>query len=193
MALELDEWVAAKACAQLARDMAAPGAQVETLSKLFLNLSRASMQHAEVYLDSLDAMCRARQVPVALLGLELSMTLVEQVPFEARRFAQMARQRGYLIVLEHFDSGSIARVGSIQPDFLKAMMASVCGGQMTDEGLKVMKAMITMAHALDIKVIIAGVETPQQRAKLAEVGVDYMQGDALAEVVSLDVPMNDPA
>jgi len=62
-----------------------------------------------------------------------------------------------------------------------------------DEGLKVMKAMITMAHALGIKVIIAGVETPQQRAKLVEVGADYMQGDALATVTLLDVPMENPA
>jgi diguanylate cyclase (GGDEF)-like protein len=191
-ALDLDTWVANMACVQLARELAAPGVQLNTLPKLFLNLSRASLQHGEVYLDRLDAACREQRVPAALLGLELSMTLVEQVPAEARRFAQMARQRGYLIVLEHFDSGSITRIGSIQPDFLKAMVASICSNQVIDEGLKVMKAMITMAHALGIKVIIAGVETPQQRAKLAEVGADFMQGDALAQVTSLDVPMENP-
>ena len=113
------------------------------------------------------------------------MSLVEQVPAEARHFAQLARQRGYLLVLEHFDSGSIVRIGSIQPDFLKAMVSAVCTNQMIDEGLNVMKAMTTMAHALGIKVIVAGVETEQQRAKLAEVGADYMQGDALAKVHAL--------
>lgn len=185
VALELDAWVAAQACAQLAREAAEHNTQVNTLPKFFLNLSRASMQHAEVYLHGLDAARREHQIPASLLGLELSMSLVEQVPVEARRFARVARQRGYLLVLEHFDSGSIVRIGSIQPDFLKAMVSAVCTNQMIDEGLNVMKAMTTMAHALGIKVIVAGVETEQQRAKLAEVGADYMQGDALAKVHAL--------
>jgi len=185
VALELDEWVASMACAQLEQEMQSQSVHVDGVAKLFLNLSRASMQHAEVYLDGLDAACRKHGLQASQLGLELDMVLVDQVPADARRFSQLARKRGYWIVLEHFDTGSILRIGSLQPDYLKVMVSAVCEHHAIEDGLNVMRAMLLMAHALGVKVIVAGVEDAQQRAKLAELGVDYMQGDALEAVHAL--------
>jgi EAL domain-containing protein (putative c-di-GMP-specific phosphodiesterase class I) len=42
--------------------------------------------------------------------------------------------------------------------------------------MKMVDAIVAMAHALDAKVICEGVETREQLARLRELGVEYAQG-----------------
>ena len=45
-----------------------------------------------------------------------------------------------------------------------------------EECVKIISAMTNMAHALDLAVIVEGVETEEQVAKLKEIGREMVQG-----------------
>lgn len=179
LSLDLDLWVAANACAalgEMGRHSFSAGLKSPRMS---LNLSRASLQHAEAFLDHLDGVRRIHELEPQQIALEIHMLFAEQAPIDARQFAQLARQRGYPLILEHFDTGSLSRIGSLRPDYLKVMLASICHNPTLDHGRAVMRALLAMAHSMQIKVIVAGVESVDQLVTLREVGADMVQGDAL--------------
>jgi diguanylate cyclase (GGDEF)-like protein len=88
------------------------------------------------------------------------------------------RDEGIGVSLDDFGTGysSLSYLQKFDIDFIKidqSFVRHLIGGS-TD--LALCKAIIAMAHALDMQVIAEGVETALQRDLLAEAGCDYAQG-----------------
>lgn len=79
--------------------------------------------------------------------------------------------------LDDYGTGfsSLAHLRDVPVAALKVDRLFVAGlGARGDDAIVV--AVITLAHALGMKVVAEGVETAQQRARLLELGCDYGQG-----------------
>jgi len=118
-------------------------------------------------------------------GLEPSRVTVEIVENSlvadsravARRLSSL-RAAGVRIAIDDFGTGysSLAYLTTLPIDAIKidrAMVADIVGGQ---RDRIVVKAMITMARELGLKVVVEGVESMAQLQILAEWGCDLYQG-----------------
>jgi EAL domain-containing protein (putative c-di-GMP-specific phosphodiesterase class I) len=88
------------------------------------------------------------------------------------------RETGISIAVDDFGTGyaNLAYLTSLPIDLLKidrALVADIVGGF---RDRIVVKAMIRLAHDLDLKVVVEGVETTDQLALLADWGCDLYQG-----------------
>lgn len=114
-------------------------------------------------------------------------SLVGDQPAVAARLSQL-RAAGVRIAIDDFGTGysSLAYLASLPLDAIKidrAMIAHLVGGS---RDRIVVKAMIRLAQELGLKVIVEGVESPDQLALLRQWGCDAYQGflgsKALGEV-----------
>ena len=88
------------------------------------------------------------------------------------------REAGVRIAVDDFGTGytSLAYLTSLPLDAIKidrGLVADIVGGE---RDRIVVQAMIHLARELDLKVVVAGVETTGQLALLAEWGCDFYQG-----------------
>jgi EAL domain-containing protein (putative c-di-GMP-specific phosphodiesterase class I) len=88
------------------------------------------------------------------------------------------RDDGIGVSLDDFGTGysSLSYLQKFDIDFIKIDQSFVRHLIDGSTDLALCKAIIAMAHALDIKVIAEGVETDLQRNLLTDAGCDYAQG-----------------
>jgi EAL domain-containing protein (putative c-di-GMP-specific phosphodiesterase class I) len=104
-------------------------------------------------------------------------SLVANPPAVAARL-NVLREAGVRIAIDDFGTGysSLAYLTTLPIDAIKidrAMIADIVGGS---RDRIVVKAMISMARDLGLKVIVEGVESPAQLQILADWGCDLYQG-----------------
>ena len=122
---------------------------------------------------------------VALAGVEpdritLEITessLLADQALAALRLSRL-RERGMQVAVDDFGTGyaSMAYLTALPLDALKidrGLVVDLVDGR---RDRIVVKAMIRLARELDLKVVVEGVETEEQRALLAEWGCDLYQG-----------------
>ena len=88
------------------------------------------------------------------------------------------RAAGIGVSLDDFGTGysSLSYLQKFDIDFVKIDQSFVRHLTVNSTDLALCKAIVVMAHALDMRVIAEGVETVQQRDLLAEAGCDFAQG-----------------
>ena len=174
----LGEWVLRTACRQ-----AAVWEREGRSLRQSVNLSARQLGE-----DNLVALVRAileeTNLSPRLLDLELTESaLVAQDDAAAARLAAV-RALGVRISIDDFGTGysSLAYLRRFPLDVLKVDRSFVmglngAGASGTDrQDQAVVRAIISMAHALDLEVVAEGVETAAQRETLRRLGCDYMQG-----------------
>ena len=85
---------------------------------------------------------------------------------------------GVLVSVDHFGTGysSMSHLRRFPIDKLKIDRCFVEGMTRPPEDASIVRAIISLAHGLHLKVIAEGVETPDQLALLTELGCDQYQG-----------------
>lgn len=172
----LDRHVLASVLAQI-------GGQHDHLADLDLchiNLSAQSIadpafrEHACEMLDAQPALARR-------ICFEITETAVIANLADARVFIDQMRARGCRIALDDFGSGlsSFGYLKSLPVDILKIDGAFVRDLDKDDVDLALVRSMVQVGRALGKTTIAEWVETEAAMARLAEVGVDYVQGYAL--------------
>lgn len=93
------------------------------------------------------------------------------------------RAAGIGVSLDDFGTGysSLSYLQKFDIDFVKIDQSFVRHLTVNSTDLALCKAIVVMAHALDMRVIAEGVETVQQRDLLAEAGCDFAQGYLYAQ------------
>jgi EAL domain-containing protein (putative c-di-GMP-specific phosphodiesterase class I) len=86
--------------------------------------------------------------------------------------------------------GSILQASSLRPGLLKIDRSFVTGSESCTQKRSVIKAVITLAHGLDMKVIAEGVETEAQLKLLLEQGCDKAQGYLLGRPMEVEAVNN---
>ncbi|MDM7956696.1 GGDEF domain-containing phosphodiesterase [Blastomonas sp.] len=123
--------------------------------------------------------------------LTLEMTesaLIPDLKRAASRFASL-REAGVCIAVDDFGTGysSLLYLKRLPLDYLKLdhAMTRDIGGAEADR--IIVRSIIAMAKALDLKVIAEGVENEAQLAALREEGCDYFQGFLRGKAMEADV------
>ncbi len=172
----LGEWVLRTACRQ-----AAKWEHEGRYLRQSVNLSARQLGEANLVTRVRAALDETGLNP-RLLDLELTESaLVVQGEAAVARLAAL-RTLGVRISLDDFGTGysSLAYLRRFPLDVLKVDRSFVMGLSGAEgcarQDEAVVRAIISMAHALDLEVVAEGVETIAQRETLQHLGCDYMQG-----------------
>lgn len=175
----LTRWVIAEAVAQMAQwqRLAPHLARVS----MHLNLSGRDL----VRTDTADAVREAlllHGLPAHRLSLEITETVLMERLDLALETMRRLRKLGVRISIDDFGTGysSLSYLGALPIDSLKIDRSFVMNLEDKPENVEIVRAVITLGHALGKRVIAEGVETPAQLASLRELGADEAQGYLLS-------------
>jgi EAL domain-containing protein (putative c-di-GMP-specific phosphodiesterase class I) len=144
---------------------------------LSINLLPADISRSGYETWLLDEIAAAGIDPCRVIAeITESALLIDQEAVAAR--LTELREAGVRIAVDDFGTGytSLAYLTSLPLDAIKidrGLVADIVGGE---RDRIVVKAMIHLAHELDLKVVVEGVETTGQLDLLADWGCDFYQG-----------------
>ena len=170
--IAIGDWVLQEAVRQAAR-WRADGLAMQ----VSINVSALQFQQSD-FIDRVAAVLRAQQLPGSLLELELTESILVHDADEAlARLSQLAGL-GVRLAIDDFGTGysSLAYLKRFPIERLKIDRSFVKGVPADDSDCAIVRAVVQLAQALEMKVIAEGVETEPQRAFLREIGCDEFQG-----------------
>ncbi|MEC9431996.1 MAG: EAL domain-containing protein [Pseudomonadota bacterium] len=128
------------------------------------------------WMRRLEAAAEADPDAVRRLVVELTETAVAPMP-EARRFRDRVGRAGPAFALDDFGSGhaDAALASALAPDILK-LDAGLCAARAGVAGTRRVAEATALAARLDAMTVGEGVETAEDAARLADLGVDAAQG-----------------
>jgi diguanylate cyclase (GGDEF)-like protein/PAS domain S-box-containing protein len=168
----LGEWVLRTACDQ-SRQWNAAGLPL----RVAVNLSPREFEHKDVTRGIARALAQAGLDPAGL-ELELTESTVMRDAESAVRTLRDLKAMGVQIAIDDFGTGhsSLSYLKRFPVDALKIDQAFVRDLATDPEDAAIVKAVISLAHSLEIQVIAEGVETEQQLEFLRAAGCDVVQG-----------------
>ncbi len=152
-----------------------------------INLSGNSVSD-EMFRDFLLEQLLLSPVPASSLCFEMTETAAVSDLSSAAEFMNIVRESGCQIALDDFGSGmsSFAYLKNLPVDFVKIDGVFV-SPLMTDETCVVMvRAIGEIARVMGIKTIAEFVEDDEVRGKLADIGIDYVQGYGVGKPTALE-------
>jgi diguanylate cyclase (GGDEF)-like protein/PAS domain S-box-containing protein len=180
LVVEVGDWVLGEAC----RQIAAWQAQGLAVPKVAVNLS--ARQFADGRLGQrIAAILTSSGIPPSCLELELTESILMQDVAEAMRTLDSLKRLGPSIAIDDFGTGysSLNYLKAFPIDVLKIDHSFVDGLPAGEQDGQIARAIIAMAHSLNLSVIAEGVENQAQLDFLREHGCDEVQGFFLGRPV----------
>jgi len=173
---QLGRWLIDAACQCLA-------AWLKRYSKddcpyISINVSPLQLANSEIVMQIKQALVRY-QVPANLLAIELTESALIDNKTIVKDNLLALRALKIRVFLDDFGTGysSLSLLQDFPIDVLKIDRSFISGIDQDNQGSKkLVKAMITMAHALNMKVVAEGVETVDTLRWLTTVQCNLMQG-----------------
>ncbi|ADV67513.1 EAL domain-containing protein [Deinococcus maricopensis] len=147
---------------------------------LSVNLSPRQFTHPDLTTFVQDALDASGLSP-HLLELEVSEEMLQRAPDRARAALTALRALGVRIVIDNFGAGftSFAALKHAGVDGVKldpALVRDLKGDGTHGRDEAMLEGVVRLAQAIHLDVIAKGVETPEQQAFLARLGVNAVQG-----------------
>lgn len=183
--LELGRLVIEKACAQIAK-WKAQGLPVVPVS---INVSALQFNEGNVK-NILSSCMRRYGVESSLIGVELTESCMAGEDETVAGELDGLRALGVKLLVDDFGTGysSLSQLQRLNVDVLKVDRAfTVTLDDEGEEGKALFKAIVSMANALDIRIVAEGVETAAQLGVLQALACDEVQG----HLVSRPVPASE--
>ncbi|MES2759690.1 MAG: EAL domain-containing protein [Pseudomonadota bacterium] len=173
MIVRLGELVLGKVCAQLAQWAAKESAVVP----VSVNISSRQFNETDIARVFSGAMAR-HGVRAELLEIELTESSMMGGSSHVLESLAKIRGMGIKLLVDDFGTGysSLAQLQLLDFDVLKVDKAFTSRIEQTEQGRILFAAIITMAHALGMRVVAEGVETGQQLSILRALHCDEVQG-----------------
>ena len=173
MIVALGEMVLDMVCEQISRWAAHGGALVP----VSVNVSAQQFSNADVGSLVTAALSRHR-VPSHLLELEITESSVMGQDSAVSRTLMMLQKQGVKILVDDFGTGysSLSQLHRLDFDVLKVDQTFTASMEQSAEGKVFFTAIVTMAHALGMRVVAEGVENAAQIALLRSLHCDEVQG-----------------
>ena len=171
--IPLDEWVLRTACAQYvtwkALGMAPP--------LMAVNISRQQFKYGGM-VETLARILSETGMPAQYLALEMSENVVMENAESTLDTLRALKKLGVQIVIDDLGRGysSFAKLGLLLVDRVKLDPSFVREMTIHPDQAIIVKAMIALAHHLNIEVVIKGVETEEQQALVQSLHCDSLQG-----------------
>jgi diguanylate cyclase (GGDEF)-like protein len=128
--------------------------------------------------------------PLAAGGIDIEITesvLMEDFAINIRKL-QAVKDMGLMIAIDDFGTGysSLGYLSRLPIDALKIDRSFVMRMAEDPQEMAIVTTIISLAHALDLKVIAEGVETPNQAQLLRLLKCDQIQGYLVAKPLPTD-------
>jgi EAL domain-containing protein (putative c-di-GMP-specific phosphodiesterase class I) len=171
--IPIGQWILAEACRQ---NSAWQRAGLPPIS-ISVNLSPIQFRHAGLVSSVADALAQAALDP-ACLELELTESFVMQDAERINVAMQSLKGLGVDIAVDDFGTGysSLSYLKRFPVDRLKVDKSFVRDIDSDPDDAAIVRAIITLGHALGLKVVAEGVETSAHLEFLQQHGCDELQG-----------------
>jgi len=173
LVVEIGGWVLDEAAHQLKRW------QLEGLDgfSVAVNASARQLGGGELMRQVERALARSGCAPERLEVEITEHTLIEDAQHNVQALLAL-RGRGLKVTIDDFGTGlsSLAYLRRLPVDKLKIDRSFVRELPATRGDLAIVRAVVSMARALDLRVVAEGVETEAQRDVLLRMGCDFAQG-----------------
>ena len=162
--------VACAQAAQWARELRKP-------IPVAVNVSPRQLDDVHLTSTVRDALEEADLAP-GLLGLEITETAVMSDPERALRVLTELHDDGVRVAIDDFGTGysSLSHLKRLPVDEIKIDREFVDGVGRESDDRSIVNAVVSMAQALDLRVVGEGVETADQARALQSLGCDVVQG-----------------
>ena len=171
--VDLGALVIDEVCAQIARWSEQDG----TLVPVSINVSPQQFSNAEVGNVVASALTR-HKVPPHLIELEITESSVMDQDSSVARTLSLLQKQGIKILVDDFGTGysSLSQLHRLDFDVLKVDQTFTANIETSAEGVVFFTAIVTMAHALGMRVVAEGVENLAQVRLLRTLDCDEVQG-----------------
>jgi diguanylate cyclase (GGDEF)-like protein len=178
----ISEIVIDKVCAQLAFWSQSNAALVP----VSVNVSPRHFQHADVAEIVIAALAR-HQVSPQLLEMEITESSVMEGS-EISGVLSILQRQGIKILVDDFGTGysSLAQLHRLDFDVLKVDRVFTAEIDRSEQGKVFFTAIVTMAHALGMRVVAEGVERASQISTLKALHCDELQGFYISRPIPPD-------
>lgn len=142
-----------------------------------VNISVKDFYYIDLY-ETLVGLVEKYSVSPSRLKLEITETVFMTEKERQLDIINSLKEYGFLIEIDDFGSGysSLNMLKEVPADILKMDMAFLSMDKNVARGRKIVNTIVNLAKALDMMVIIEGVETEEQINYLNGTGADYLQG-----------------
>ncbi|MBI9078555.1 MAG: EAL domain-containing protein [Pseudodesulfovibrio sp.] len=187
--IELGEWVLRTSLETLAAwRTSIPGARDIFMS---VNLSRKQFACNDLDKKVLQIL-QENDLPPSALKLEITESALMDHPEAAIRFLKRLRRVGVHFSIDDFGTGysSLSQLQQLPVDTLKVDRSFISRMESDPENMEIVKAVIALAHSLDLTVIAEGVEDPKQLCSLLNLNCECVQGFYFHEPMSTEKALN---
>ena len=178
--VELGQWVLRESCAQLCRWQQ----QWPALRDWFVsvNLSGQELIHPG-FLESIDRILAETGLVPTCLRLELTESSLIERTADAEQVIRRLRERQIWLSIDDFGTGysSFSYLCRFPFDVLKIDRSFIQELDTDIHRFEIVKAIITMAHNLGLKVVAEGSENPEVLKRLQNLPCEYVQGYAISK------------
>lgn len=145
--------------------------------KLSVNLSPVQFRDP-LLLEKVDSILHEQDIEARYLNLEITEGTLMSGRLAAEQLLKNLKQKGVSISIDDFGTGysSLGYLQNFSFDTLKIDRTFVKNCTTSQPDQQLIKAIIAMAHALNLKVIVEGVETQDQYDFIIDVNGDAVQG-----------------
>lgn len=183
MILPIGEWVLREACRQMREWLDSGMAPV----RIAVNLSAKQFHDADLASVVRSALTDAKLEP-GYIELELTESALMNNPEESAATLQSLSAMGVHISIDDFGTGysSLSYLRRFPLDKLKIDRSFIRDLMTNADDACIVRAIISLAHSLRLRVVAEGVETSQQLEFLRELGCDQYQGYYCSPAVPAD-------
>jgi diguanylate cyclase len=169
----IGEWVIREACRQSKAWQRAGLPPV----RVAVNLSASQFRLGSL-VETIRSALAAVDLPPQSLEVELTESAVMSDPEESVTILEQLSQMGVIVSVDDFGTGysSMSYLRRFPIDKLKIDRAFISEIMSRPDDVSIVRAIISLAHSLRLKVVAEGVETPEQLNVLRSLGCDQYQG-----------------
>jgi diguanylate cyclase (GGDEF)-like protein len=177
----IGKWIIQKSCEQWA-DWANQGVQ---LPKLAINLSSTQLNKANL-IEDINKIVANSGIMRECIEFEITETSIMQEGIVVNNFLRDLKHAGYRLSIDDFGTGysSLERLKKLPVELLKIDKSFIDDLAENSEDYFIVKAIISLAHSLNLLVLAEGVETTQQLNILKELNCDIIQGYLFSQPLS---------
>ena len=182
--IALGDWVMRKACAQNMEW------QDKGLAPMCLSVNFSARQFQQPsFIASVAKILKETNLDPRWLELELTESSIMKEPEQAIEKLHELKLMGIKVAIDDFGTGysSLNYLKRFPIDTLKIDKSFVSDVCKDPHDTAIVRAIITLGHALDLTVIAEGVETQEQLQYLSSLGCDVVQGFLFSKSLSAPV------
>jgi diguanylate cyclase (GGDEF)-like protein len=173
--IALGQWVLSEACYQLA-DWQKSFKKKDVSLTMSINLSRIQVYHPEL-IPQIDCLLETLNLSGKNLKLEITESALMENTTSVTKVLEKLKERDIKLCLDDFGTGysSLSYLRYLPVDTVK-IDRSFIAPEINNTNYDIIKAIINLAHSLNLDVIAEGIETDAQKQILKGLGCEYGQG-----------------